>query len=176
MKYIQKQFSKQGSIIRYYIVIIFLAGCGEIQNPKLETGKNWPVYLGGKNNSHHSPLIQITRENVQELAMAWEYHTGDADEKGNTQIQCNPIIIDGIMYATSPKLKLLAIDAASGKELWRFDPEVATSFSMNVNRELLTGKMVMISGYYLLQGLIYSLSMPKQDIRCRALGNLAKSR
>jgi quinoprotein glucose dehydrogenase len=134
MKYIQKQFSKQGSIIRYYIVIIFLAGCGEIQNPKLETGKNWPVYLGGKNNSHHSPLIQITRENVQELAMAWEYHTGDADEKGNTQIQCNPIIIDGIMYATSPKLKLLAIDAASGKELWRFDPEVATSFSMNVNR------------------------------------------
>jgi quinoprotein glucose dehydrogenase len=40
--------------------------------------------------------------------MAWEYHTGDADEAGNTQIQCNPIIVDGIMYATSPKLKLLA--------------------------------------------------------------------
>jgi quinoprotein glucose dehydrogenase len=103
-------------------------------NPKFETGKNWPVYLGGKDNDHHSPLSQINRSNVNSLEVAWEYKTGDADDKGRTQIQCNPIIIDGILYGSTPKLKLFALDAATGQELWRFDPAVTTSFSMNVNR------------------------------------------
>jgi quinoprotein glucose dehydrogenase len=55
--------------------------------------KSWPEYLGGPDRNHYSPLTQINTQNVKELVKAWEYHTGDSG-----QIQCNPIIIDGVMY------------------------------------------------------------------------------
>ena len=97
-------------------------------------GKDWPVYLGDRHNSHYSPLTQINRENVEHLQVAWTYQTGDADPEGRTQIQCNPIIIDGILYGTSPKLKVFALDAATGKQIWIYDPAVKTSFALNVNR------------------------------------------
>lgn len=111
-----------------------MQSCEQSENPIFKTGNNWPVYLGDKHNSHHSPLTQINKNNVAQLQVAWEYKTGDSDPKGNTQIQCNPIIIDGIMYGSSPKLKIFALDAATGKQKWIYDPAVATNFSMNVNR------------------------------------------
>lgn len=116
-----------------YMVIV-LASCTSEKNPRLDTGTNWPIYLGNKENTHYSPLDQVNTSNVQQLEVAWEYHTNDADTAGRTQIQCNPIIIEGIMYGSSPKLKVFALDAGTGKEIWRFDPAVATSFSLNVNR------------------------------------------
>ena len=135
--YVEKKmalFSKY-CIIQWLVMLpIIFIGCSKQPDPKMETGKNWPVYLGGKDNSHYSPLAQINRGNIHQLQVAWEYHTSDADEQGRTQIQCNPIIVDGIMYGTSPKLKLFAVNAATGEELWGFDPSVTTSFSMNVNR------------------------------------------
>jgi len=121
-----------------FVLGVFILGstaCEQnAENSRMETGRNWPVYLGGKGNSHYSPLSKINIDNVKKLQVAWEYHTGDADPKGRTQMQCNPIVIDGVLYGTSPKLKLFALDASSGKEQWRFDPAVSTSFSMNVNR------------------------------------------
>jgi quinoprotein glucose dehydrogenase len=77
---------------------------------------------------------------VLNLKKAWEYHTGDADEK--TQIQTSPLIIDGVLYGVSPKLKLFALDAGTGKERWVFNPIEPNSisakgmgyFSMNVCR------------------------------------------
>jgi quinoprotein glucose dehydrogenase len=130
----RSKFSFLTTITILFSVVYFFSRCKETLTPQLESGKNWPVYLGGKDNSHYSSLSQINMENVNDLQVAWEYHTGDADEKGNTQIQCNPIVVDGVMYGTSPKLKLFALNAATGEELWHFDPSVATSFSMNVNR------------------------------------------
>src|SRR5687767_3762943 len=84
--------------------------------------KDWPVYLGDKASSHFSELKQINRENVHLLREAWIYRSGDARKDNRSQIQCNPIIVDGVMYATSPQMKLLAIDAGTGREIWRFDP------------------------------------------------------
>lgn len=84
--------------------------------------QDWPTYLGDSASSHYSELKQINRKNVQQLEVAWRYNAGDARKDNRSQIQCNPIIIDGILYATSPALKLLAIDAATGAERWRFDP------------------------------------------------------
>ncbi len=92
---------------------------------------NWSGYLGDKSVSHYSSLQQIDTTNVQELKVAWEYHTGDADMQTHSQIECNPIIIKGTLYGTSPQLKLFALDAASGKAKWIFDP-----FSGNVKRKL----------------------------------------
>lgn len=84
-------------------------------------GADWPVYLGDKGASHYSTLAQITPENVSRLEVAWTWHAGDA-RPDTSQIQCNPLVIDGVLYATTPQLKLVALDAASGRELWRFDP------------------------------------------------------
>ncbi len=83
---------------------------------------SWAVYLGDNTSSHYSILNQINRDNVAQLDVAWTYHTGDGDANGRTQIQCNPIIIDTVLYATSPRVKVLALHAATGEEIWTFDP------------------------------------------------------
>jgi len=83
--------------------------------------RDWPHYLGDAGSSHYSSLSEISRGNVQRLRVAWEYHSGDAREN-RSQIQCNPLVIAGVVYCTSPELKALALDGATGKELWRFDP------------------------------------------------------
>ena len=117
-------------------IIILIHGCEQKENPKFKTGSNWPIYLGDKHNSHYSPLSQINKENISQLKVAWEFRTGDADTKSNTQIQCNPLIIDGVLYGSSPKLKVFALDAATGIRKWIFDPASVTDFSLHVNRGL----------------------------------------
>lgn len=112
---------------------LFFPSCRE-KTPCTEAGRDWPVYLGGKSSNHYSPLDQINRENVGRLIPAWQYHTGDVQAGEHTQIQCNPLIIDGILYGSSPKLRIFALDAASGKRLWEFNPNTAGDFAMNVNR------------------------------------------
>ncbi len=83
--------------------------------------RNWPAYLGDKAASHYSTLGQITPENVGRLELAWTYHGGEA-RPDTSQIQCNPLVIDGVIYATTAALKVVAIEAATGRELWRFAP------------------------------------------------------
>ena len=81
---------------------------------------NWDTYHGDATASHYSSLDQINKSNVSQLQLAWTYNAGDFDER--SQIQCNPIIIDGRLYATTPHLKVMALDATSGKEIWKYDP------------------------------------------------------
>lgn len=76
--------------------------------------KDWREYLGGPERNHYSTLSEIDASNVKDLRVAWEYHTGDSG-----QVQCNPIIVDGILYAVSAAVNLFALDAATGKELWK---------------------------------------------------------
>lgn len=83
---------------------------------------DWPSYLGDKERSHYSPLKQINARNVKKLEVTWTYQSGGARPDGRSQIQCNPLIVDGVLYGTSPELVLFALDAATGKELWRFNP------------------------------------------------------
>jgi len=76
----------------------------------------WREYLGGPERNHYSALDQINTSNVHELEKAWEYHTGDS----SAQNQCNPIIVDGILYATTASVEVFALDAAKGREKWRY--------------------------------------------------------
>jgi quinoprotein glucose dehydrogenase len=75
--------------------------------------------------------------NVAQLKVAWTYHAGDMRE-GRSQIQCNPLVVHGVLYATSPQLKVLALDAATGARKWVFDPFTsgADVSSLGVNRGL----------------------------------------
>jgi len=81
---------------------------------------NWPVYNGDTDHSHYSTLDQIGPDNVARLQVAWTYET--RDEFPGSEMQPNPIVIDGVLYATTPKLRVIALDAATGRELWTFDP------------------------------------------------------
>ena len=81
---------------------------------------DWPVYGGNTDNTHYSRLSQITPGNVAKLQVAWTYKTGD--EWKGSEMQANPIVLNGVLYATSPKLRVFALDAATGREIWSFDP------------------------------------------------------
>ena len=76
----------------------------------------WNDYGGNKENNHYSSLSQIDTNNVSQLQPAWIFQTGDADTAKNSQIQCNPIIIDTVMYFTSPTLRLFAVHAGTGEK------------------------------------------------------------
>jgi quinoprotein glucose dehydrogenase len=97
---------------------------------------DWPVYLGDKARSHFSTLTQLHPGNVGQLSVAWTYHCGDARNDNQSQIQCNPLIVDGVLYGTTPQLKLVGLQAATGRELWRFDPFASSSKggAVGVNR------------------------------------------
>jgi quinoprotein glucose dehydrogenase len=82
--------------------------------------EDWQIYGGNNESNRYSSIAQINTENVKNLEVAWEYHSGDATK--TSQIQCNPIIVEGVMYATSPQIKVFALDAATGKEIWSFNP------------------------------------------------------
>ncbi|MFO0688226.1 MAG: PQQ-binding-like beta-propeller repeat protein [Myxococcota bacterium] len=93
----------------------------------------WREYLGDVGRSHHSPLAQIDRENVARLEVAWTYDTGAA-EGALSQIQSNPIVVDGVLYGTTGRAAVFALDAATGEERWRFDPIANGSASQGHNR------------------------------------------
>ncbi|WP_193213588.1 PQQ-binding-like beta-propeller repeat protein [Luteolibacter marinus] len=97
---------------------------------------DWPAYLGDKASSQYSSLGQITPDNVARLEVAWTFRAGGADGENRSQIQCNPLVVDGVLYGTSPDFQLFALDAASGEEKWRFDPAGEGLPKGGVNRGL----------------------------------------
>ena len=111
---------------------LFCAGALEAQAE--EAYRQWRVYGGGPENIHYSALNQIKRENVHQLEVAWTYDTGDAFE--GSEMQCNPIVVNDVLYVTTPKLRVLALDAASGKLIWSFDPNEGKKPGQRVNRGL----------------------------------------
>lgn len=76
----------------------------------------WPVYGGSAASDRYSPLAQIDRSNVNRLEVAWTFDSG---ESGGFQV--NPIVVDGVLYSTTPGHRAVAIDAANGRRLWTFD-------------------------------------------------------
>ena len=84
------------------------------------TNVDWPVYRGDPKGNQYSPLAQIHAANVHRLERAWLYRTGDANQRSTMHV--NPIVVNGVMYVTTPSLKAVALDAKTGKEIWTFDP------------------------------------------------------
>src|SRR5258708_22070493 len=101
-------------------IVILAAAAALMLAPPKPDHRNWRIYGGGPENVRYSELKQINRDNVSRLQVAWTFDTGDAFP--GSEMQCNPIVVDGALYATTPKLRVIALEAASGKLLWSFDP------------------------------------------------------
>ncbi|MEJ7684934.1 MAG: hypothetical protein WKG06_45235 [Segetibacter sp.] len=87
---------------------------------------DWQNYGGNKTGNRYSSLKDINTDNVKNLKIAWTYDTAEDSAHNkigrNIEIQCQPIMVNDILYGTTPLLKLFAINAATGKEIWKFDP------------------------------------------------------
>ena len=105
---------------------------------------NWPAYLGDDARSHYSTLAQINAGNVHQLTVAWTFRAGEVGASPRSEMQCNPLCVDGVLYATLPGAAVIALDATTGRELWRFDaakdavargdPRPKSEFTTNRNR------------------------------------------
>jgi quinoprotein glucose dehydrogenase len=94
-----------------------LFGAFGASGAELAANADWPTYLGDKARSLYSPLRQIDRGNVGQLKVAWTYDTGDKGE-----YQSNNLIVGGVLYTATPTRKVIALDAATGRELWKWNP------------------------------------------------------
>ncbi len=116
---------------------LFLTACQSSKEAPDYTG--WSHYAGTKDGNRYSSLEQINTQNVGQLQVAWTFSTGDKDTGNRSQIQCNPIMVNGWLYGTSPQLRLFAVDAATGRQQWLFDPfegEKDRHLIMGINRGL----------------------------------------
>ncbi len=114
---------KNHYLIGVICLVTFIFGCGE-PNKFSYGSSEWLEYLGGPERNHFSPLTQINLENVSQLKIAWEYHTGDTG-----QIQANPIIVDGVLYSMTATAEPFALNASTGEEIWRIPGDTADQFN-----------------------------------------------
>ena len=93
----------------------------------LATGADWPAYGRTQEGTRYSPLSQINDKNVGQLQEVWRFQTGDlktANDPGEITNEVTPIKIRDTLYMCTPHQKLFALDAATGKEKWKFDPQL----------------------------------------------------
>ena len=85
--------------------------------------RTWSIYKADAKSSNYSPLKQITTANVNQLRPAWTFTIHDKPSGSQPgRSECNPIIVDGVLYATSANQWAYAVDATTGKQVWSFDP------------------------------------------------------
>lgn len=108
----------------WIFISLIIISCRNSPKNLSHSYSTWETYAGTPDASRYSSHDQINTGNVSKLKVAWRYSTNDKDTGNRSQIQCNPIIIDGYLYGISARLKLFALDAATGQEKWLFDPAV----------------------------------------------------
>ena len=89
------------------------------------SGADWPAFGGDPGGSQHSPLAQINKANVKQLKLAWQHRSGDfidAPSPKGSLLQVTPLHANGTLYFCTPLNRVFALDPASGKERWVFDP------------------------------------------------------
>jgi quinoprotein glucose dehydrogenase len=114
--------------LRIAVLALLAALCGTVRTAHSQTHSasahrskspsnvDWPVYGGQAAGDHYSSLSQINRKNVHKLQLAWKF---DADEEGG--LETSPIIVGRILYGYTASQKVIALDAASGKLIWKFE-------------------------------------------------------
>jgi quinoprotein glucose dehydrogenase len=129
------------------VFLLALAACergGEAPSAAFEAARakaapaerEWRVYHGDRGGRQWSPLDEIRPGNVQRLRPVWEYAAGGLSPGVSSQIQCNPLVVEGVLYGVSPDHAAFALDAATGAELWRFAPAGAVNGTLAPTRGL----------------------------------------
>lgn len=121
---VRKKGRHQTMIYCFSFFSVFFVACVSSDKEELDPlNRDWPTYGGNSKGTRYSDLTQINLENVKNLEVAWIYETGDnkPGERGRN-IQTQPIVVDKVLYGVAPSMKLFAADAATGEEIWRFDP------------------------------------------------------
>ena len=123
-KYVAAPYTK-------YVALGLLVVLGSCRNPEQdrneavvgEKDQDWPAYGGNKAGNRYSPMDQINLQNVHQLKVAWTYEAEERNPEGRGMgMQTQPIVVNGILYGCSPKMKIFAVQADTGKEIWKFDP------------------------------------------------------
>ncbi|MEZ2334367.1 PQQ-binding-like beta-propeller repeat protein [Mucilaginibacter sp. RCC_168] len=104
------------------LLVVGYSSCKHKSTAPPTAYSGWQTYAGTREGNRYSSNEEINLSNVYHLKVAWTFSTKDRDTANRSQNQCNPIIVDGVLYGTSPKLKLFALDAATGAQRWIFDP------------------------------------------------------
>lgn len=118
------------------LVYAFLLGSALVSSLIAQTdprtsSREWQVYGGDLGSTKYSSLDQINRSNVQDLELAWRFRVPDMVPGKRSNIQCNPIMADGVLFVATPGQKAIALEAATGRRLWTFDPWEGQSGSGN---------------------------------------------
>jgi quinoprotein glucose dehydrogenase len=112
---------------------------------QVKSESDWPTYGNDPGGMRHSALSQINRENVGKLKVAWVFHTGDIsdglDGRKRSAFETTPILVDGKLYLSTPFNRVIALNPATGKQLWSYDPKIDQSLDYGdglVNRGVAT--------------------------------------
>jgi quinoprotein glucose dehydrogenase len=101
-------------------------------------GTDWVAYGKDAFGSRHSPLAEINRDNVSSLKVAWTFHTGEPlpTASAKRSLEVTPLVVNGVMYVSTPLGKIFALDPVTGREIWRYDAKVdaSTRFGDFTNR------------------------------------------
>jgi len=100
------------------VIILFFTDC----QPESNKNRSWMVYKADAESTSYSPLNQINKQNVSKLKPAWKFIPNDSRNTRIGSSECNPIIIDGILYATSARHRVYALNASNGETIWSYDP------------------------------------------------------
>lgn len=112
----------------FFIPVFLLMMSCKDKETSMQTGIDYPVYGGDKAGNRYSPLDQINTSNVNNLQIAWMYNAAEVPDPNDSmpprpkQIQCQPIVVNGVLYGTTSDLNLFALNAGTGKQLWKFEP------------------------------------------------------
>ena len=83
---------------------------------------NWLVYGGAYDNQRYSQLTQVSTDNVKNLALAWTYETGV-----QLSFETTPVVVDGVMFMTTAGSNVIALNAVTGEQIWRYEPKLTTA-------------------------------------------------
>ena len=115
-------------------VSLFIAACVfSIELARAAAGNSatgtddWPFYGHDAGGMRFSPLVQINRENVSQLKVAWTFHTGEISDgrhgRKRSGFETTPILVDGTLYITTPFNRVIALDPETGTQRWAYDPK-----------------------------------------------------
>ena len=119
----EDKLCRKANILPGLPILIFLCILLYSCKPEADKYGEWKIYKGGNEANNYSSLKQISKSNVEDLQVAWSFYPSDEPDGFRIwKYECNPIVINGVMYLTSAWRKLYALDATTGQELWSFDP------------------------------------------------------